>query len=418
MSLPRKNEIMPRLLNGGRIDWPLFLTVVAASGGLAAFLPGKASVAILATSSAIMAFSILSALGHGLSVLLLNPLIFFLVAWSVSAGLLSERPVTAILSTVVLILTIVFASMRQDATERTLRTLAFATTFSLLPSMTGLVAPIGPLLRRAGSAGGYAGYFPWNSWTGLCAAAAVLTIALASMTSGIAWWHLPSAGGALVILVLAKSATAIMALAASLGVLGIQTALRRTSPRAKPLIVVAIGTAFLFLAPTAIDFVSKKSLADATGRNESLSGRTIIWQWATEGIKESPYWGYGTEFWRSVGEWNNSGHNGFLDVALFAGIPAALCVCLIIVVAAVRLTASWSLLLPLLAFGVSVNLVISQLISPTIPSLMLWLAVGATLRLQGAGTPRSQTRANEYSHKIPEHNHGLIPPRSFRPTLG
>ena len=378
---------MAHAIKKDRIDWALFLVVVVASQGLSAFLPGRATSTAIAVSSAIMALSVLPQLGRVLSVMLSNPLVVFLTAWSLAAGIVSQRPVLAVLFAGVLTLTIVFASLRQGTQEGTLKTFALAAAVSLVPSIAGLVTPVVPVFRHAGSAGGYAGYFPWNSSAGLCAAAALLSLVLVYFQSGPSWWHIPAAAGAVLMLVLSKSATAALALVAAVGALGAQAALRRASDRTKPLVFVIMGTIALSALPKGIELLSRKSVAEATGRTESFSSRTVIWQWARQGISESPFWGYGTEFWRDFGAWNNSGHNGFIDIALAFGVPAALALCAITVVAAVRLALASSILLSFLVFGVTANLAVSQLASPTIPSLALWLAVGSTLHMGRTGEP-------------------------------
>ena len=379
---------MARASIRGRVDWALFLLILVSSGGLSAFLPGTSTAATIVLSSALMAVSILPELGRGLSVLLSNPLVFFLAAWSLMAGLLSPRPALAILFTTVAILIIVFSSLRQSSVERTIETFALGTTVAIAPSVVGLVAPIVPVYRYAGSSNGYAGYFPWNSAAGLCAAALLLSLVLVYFQTGLAWWLIPAAAVGLLMIVLSKSVTAMLALAAGLGVLGVQAVMRRASARTKPLMILAIGIIVLLVMPKAVSFLSRKSVAEVTGRNESFSGRTLIWTWAREGILESPYWGHGTDFWQSVGLWSKSGHNGFIDTALSSGVPAAVALCAIVVLAAVRLATTSSVLLPFLAFGVTANLALSQLVIPGLAALALWLAVGATVRVGEAGIER------------------------------
>lgn len=364
----------------GGVDRALFLVVIIVSQGFAAFLPGSPTSTAIIISSVIMAFVVLRELDRGLAVLFANPLVFFVAAWSVAASLLSPRPGTALALAGVFILTIVFSAARESSPQCTIKTVALATTISLIPSLVGLVAPIFPVLSDAGSAHGYAGYFPWNSSAGLCAAAALLCTALTFSLSGFAWWQLPAAAGALLMLDKSASATATLTLVAAGTVVAVRALLRGISARMRPLAIVAAAALAILLAPTAAGLISVFSVARITDRTDSLSGRTQIWEWAREGIAESPYWGYGTEFWRARGEWNNSGHNGFIDIAISSGVPALLAICAIIAVAAVRLARASSLMLPLLAFGVTTNLVGSQLAVPAVGSLAIWLSVGTTLR--------------------------------------
>jgi O-antigen ligase len=364
----------------GRLDWALLLVVIVASQGLSAFLPGEPARTAIALSTLIMGLAVLPKLGRGLAIVVSNPLVFFVAAWYVASAILAPRPLVAVYFAGVMILMIVFSSLRQGEIDRTIQTFTLATTVSLVPSIVGRVAPIVPVLSGAGKGGGYAGYFPWNSSAGLCAAAAVLCIVVMYLKCGYVWWQIPGVAVALYMLAISRSATAMLSLAAGAAVLGLQAILRRISPQVRPLLIVAVGIAGLFLVPKAVSLLSRKGLADVTDRTESFSGRTQIWQWAIEGISGSPYFGHGTDFWQSVGEWNKSGHNGFLDVALTAGVPTALGLAAIVVLAAVRLTKSSSAMLPLLAFGIAVNLAVSQLGAPAIPALALWLAVGTTLR--------------------------------------
>jgi O-antigen ligase len=293
---------------------------------------------------------------------------------------------TALFFAGVLILMIIFFGLRRDEAKRSVRTFALAATFSLVPSIVGIVAPIAPVLGGVGKGGGYAGYFPWNSSAGLCAAAALLSVALTYRALGFAWWQLPAAAAALLMLSLSKSATSLFALAASAGLFGLVVLLRRTGTQLRPLVILALTIAGFLLWPKATNLMSREQLSDASQRTESLSGRTQIWQWALDGISESPYVGYGTDFWQSFGACSRSAHNGFLDVALNAGLPAALALVAIVALAAARLISTMGLLLPFLAFGVVTNFALSQLTVPAIPALALWLAVGTTVRIGGIRT--------------------------------
>ncbi|GAB3650675.1 hypothetical protein GCM10028813_19510 [Ramlibacter alkalitolerans] len=68
------------------------------------------------------------------------------------------------------------------------------------------------------------------------------------------------------------------------------------------------------------------------GRDATLTGRVSIWAQAIEAISRHPMLGYGIgAFWRSAGLVVNSGetyviphgHNGYLDLALDAGLAGA-----------------------------------------------------------------------------------------------
>jgi hypothetical protein len=198
---------------------------------------------------------------------------------------------------------------------------------------------------------------------------------------------------ALVIFFKAESATSKFAFAAAAGTFLAQIALRRVSPRVRPMAFCALGIAAILLVPKAVRYVSDFSaVGEIADRTSTLSGRTTVWGYALDGIFDSPYWGYGAKYWDRFGEWPTSAHNGFLDVALTVGVPGAIALCAIIFVAGVRLALSSSPLLPFLVFGVVANLVVSQIGVPAVTSLALWLAVGATVRVREAKGPKDVVR--------------------------
>ncbi len=363
-----------------RLDWTLFSVLAIGSQGFSVFLPGNPVNTSLALCSVIIGFWIVPKMADGLRLLLLNPMVAFLVAWSVGAALLSSRQLVSLILNGTLILMIMYAGLRQKSTKITVLTFAAATTASLVPSAVGYFSPL-PTLRGAGTAAGYAGFFPWNSTAGICAAAAILGLALTYVVIGFKWWQLPSIAMAAMMLAVSKSATAILTLILALAVMATQQIVRRVDRQRRPLVLIAAAVVGFFLVPRIVDFFSATSnLAKVANRTESLSGRTQIWEWALDGISRSPYWGYGAGFWTSAVGWNNSAHNGFIDVALNAGLPAFIAVCVIIVVSAAKHLFAQSILLPLLIYGVASNMAFSLLATPNIASMAIWLAVGANLR--------------------------------------
>lgn len=416
-------EVMTKRTSG-RVDWTLFLVIILAAGGFSAFLPGRPGTTAIILSTTVMAIFVLRELNRAAAILFSKPLIFFLGAWSIGAGALSTRPLIAISLTGVIMIMIVYGCLRQQTSQQTIETFAIATTVSLAPSLLGLVRPIVPVLDSVGSVGGYAGYFPWNSSAGLCAAAALVCIGISGFRTRFAWWHLPAAASALIILSASKSATAPLAIAAAMAILFLQLALRRIGAKLRPLAFVAAGIAGFILAPKVFDFLSGfAGIARIASRTESLSGRTQVWEWALQGISESPIWGYGSGFWLTIGEWNNSSHNGFIDLALNAGVPAALATAAILAMAGTRLASTSSMMLPLLTFGITSNLVVSQLTVPAVPALAVWVAVGIAYQTSStAAKPKDDTvvsagrplRGNKIPETAREHTH-LIATNTFSP---
>ncbi len=375
-----------------QIDWGLFLLVVVVAQGFSGLIPGHSLTNYLALSAATLAFLVIREPAHALAAVLSRPLVLFMFAWYVVAAALSPRPGSALLASAVLILMVAYVFLRQTATERTLRTFALGASFSLVPSTLGLITPLGAPVLRAGSTRGYAGYFPWNSWAGLCAAAAIVSIAALLLAARFSWWQLPAIANALLILVLSDSATSKLVCIAALGVLLAITAVRRTTARTKPLVIVGLGAAALLAVTVFQDISIMPTVAEATGRDEKFTRRTDFWQHALKGISESPYWGHGSAYWDT--HYMNSAHNGFLDFALFGGLPAALALVVIVISAGFRLIAAESVLLSFWTFGVVLNLAISQLAVPTVASLALWIAIASTAR------HTAETTTEEHGNRV------------------
>lgn len=391
---------MERSPASGRLDWGLLVLIAVASYGFSAFLPGQPTVTNLILCSAILAILVIWNLDYAFTAVPASPLVFLLAFWFIFAALFSPEIVRSLLRAGVLVLMIIYVYTRQSTAEQTLQVIALATTIALIPSIVGLIIPLGvPTRGHAGSSGGYAGYFPWNSTAGLCASAALLSIALLVLKTGFKWWQLPATVGALLMLVLSKSATAAVACGSAAIVLVGLEVVRRIGVRIGPLVGAAgFGIVGGLLAAKASDLMAE--VTEITGRTDSATGRTVFWQYALDGISESPLWGYGGGYWESYRI--NTAHNGFLDVALSAGVPAVLVLSAIVLIAGLRLAVAASPMLPLLVFGVVANFAISHLTAPTVTSLAVWLAIGAAARtgmeqdsndlgVFVAGKPRSPT---------------------------
>ncbi len=393
----------------GRIDWGLFLLVTLGAQGFYGFMPFEYSQRDqinYALAGALLAILVILKVERALNAVWSSPLILFIVAWSVAAALTSPRPGSSLFVAMVLIMMIAYTSQRQSTNEQTLQTFALAATVSMIPSIVGRVTPLlgVPVFEHSGSAGGYAGYFPANSWSGMCAAATLLSIATLVVNSSFVWWYLPAVAVGLFLLVLTKSATSIVSCIVALGVLAGVTAWRRTSARFKPLIILGSGTAVLLAALTLgnrIDVFT--TLAGATGRDEKFSNRTDIWAFAGQQIAEAPLWGHGSGFWKGALQQTTgvarfgSAQSGFLEYALAFGIPAALTLGVLVIRSGYRLAIASSPMLPLWTFGVLQNVSNSQVAIPGIASLSLWLAIAAASRnhvgnaLQTATAPDDQS---------------------------
>lgn len=132
-----------------------------------------------------------------------------------------------------------------------------------------------------------------------------------------------------VLLVLSKSATAIVVTMLMLAVLPLRKLLYLRTRR----LLAAVAVVVPILAFATIWIVnSSEDILAALGRSSSLSGRIPLWQLVLEQIGDRPFRGYGfAAFWNSwQGErvsdtvkWENAvphAHNGFLEVWLGLGI--------------------------------------------------------------------------------------------------
>lgn len=143
------------------------------------------------------------------------------------------------------------------------------------------------------------------------------------------WLLLPITGLALV---KSQSATPLGATIAGMGVVVL------TSPRVRnrltPQAVMAMGTVVVVFVLTILGIVVEKVLS-AMGKSTDLSGRTHIWEAAAMLISWRPLGGYGwgdvtftvpqfSRFFYQAHDTPAHAHNGFLNTALQAGIPATL----------------------------------------------------------------------------------------------
>ncbi|MGD9622972.1 MAG: O-antigen ligase family protein [Mycolicibacterium sp.] len=394
---------MAQLRASRRIDWGLFLLVVAASQGYFGLMPaevGTSQIAVLV--AAVLAILAIRELGRGYSTVRLSPLalclVLFTVTWAFAAKLLTQ---TSGYTFLVLSTMVVYFFLRQCTTERTLQTFALATTVALVPSILGFFVPLGiPVRLHAGSQNGYAGYFPFNSWLAICAAAAIISIVTLFASAGFRRWHVPAAGIALFALVLSKSATGSVGCIVALGALAMITVTRRIRAKNRTLLIVGgLGIGVLLLLFVLVYSVSE-FIGGATGRDTTFTNRTLVWKYALEGVSESPYWGNSLHLSTFTPIEGAGSQNGFMEFALIGGVPAVLALIAIVILAGYKLIVTSDLLLPFGVFGVVVNLSVSHLTSPYIASLALFSAIAAGVRISGGLTLETATnRKGSYLHE-------------------
>lgn len=150
------------------------------------------------------------------------------------------------------------------------------------------------------------------------------------------WRPLVSGGGvvlALGLLALSRSGTAIVALAAVLALVPLLFTVTRGTlfvALAAGLALMAIAAAFGIFAM--LDINPYTYGLEALGKDETLTGRTILWEFAVDAFQERPWLGYGYKGWWESAE-TDAGllrfvvqqdlwffHNTFLDLAVAFGI--------------------------------------------------------------------------------------------------
>lgn len=150
------------------------------------------------------------------------------------------------------------------------------------------------------------------------------------------WRPLVSAGAmclALVLLFLSRSGTSVIALAVALCVLPFVIAMRRGSvwfATFLGLAVMSIATFLLVMEVMNINLV--RVVLDALGKDETLTGRTILWEFGMEAFQSRPWLGHGYKaYWDSpetsalllrtvIDQELWFFHNNFLDVGVAFGI--------------------------------------------------------------------------------------------------
>jgi exopolysaccharide production protein ExoQ len=168
-------------------------------------------------------------------------------------------------------------------------------------------------------AGDWKGLFPHKNIMGRQMVFAILALGFmrpAFMPWSIRWASLAGAG---FLLFMSHSATAMASVALCAAAYPVLYLLKVKTKKTLPIwvpfiplvavaIVVALANADVFLA--------------LLGRNSTLTGRTVIWNTAIEGIGRQPWFGHGfSSFWgRSMAH----SHNGYLDILLDIGIVGLL----------------------------------------------------------------------------------------------
>lgn len=151
--------------------------------------------------------------------------------------------------------------------------------------------------------------------------------------------------GSTVLIVMARSATALITCILAVGLIGYFTFTVRLHSRAEKtfvLILGVLGLCLAYVAQTALEL-----FLQALGRSSDFTGRKDVWEIAWEMIQRKPIWGYGSSFWSIDSPdrayvWNVLGwapphaHDNFLDFWLQLGLPGLILMILVLIIVAIR----------------------------------------------------------------------------------
>ena len=206
--------------------------------------------------------------------------------------------------------------------EATLRGLFLATgSASTISAVLEFAAPE----RVRLSTGNWHGLYLWNSTAGLVAATAtLLAIALPRRLTGPWFMRLVLLSGSVVSVMLAASRTAQLALVVGLGFSAVWRLLRVDRRVGVTALIFQFVAAFMLAIGLRVAFLG------AIGKDESLTGRSQIWDRVVDEIAAKPVQGWGfRSYWFSdrarlgVSDPNRipqTSHNQFLEVGLQLGL--------------------------------------------------------------------------------------------------
>lgn len=224
---------------------------------------------------------------------------------------------------------------------------SFVATSILAELVVGSFHPLEPGYR-------FAGLVHPNAMGSDCAILAVASFAYARHRADRRWFYYAMAFAALVLLVLTRSRTALLA-----GLAGFTLcATLLAGPRAKLLMglcVAALGTVALAVGNELQDLVAE---AVAMGRTDagasdigSFTGRSEIWAQLWEYVQQRPVLGYGyNSFWSPErlldvalrqGFASPSAHSGLLEVTLSLGVVGGALLLVVLALAVLRALRAW-----------------------------------------------------------------------------
>lgn len=181
-------------------------------------------------------------------------------------------------------------------------------------------------------AGEWQGLFPHKNWMGSIMSHLIIAALCLWLHGWRPWLMVGAIAFASVLLLFTRAGTPIVALAVTLAIVPFSLVLR------KGLLPATVAAGFLLTAGAAALFIVETASLDATqavlralGKDDTLTGRTILWDIAYDAYDSRPWTGFGFKAWWSsdetgapfvkylIGSDAGSFHNTFLEVAVAFG---------------------------------------------------------------------------------------------------
>jgi len=162
-----------------------------------------------------------------------------------------------------------------------------------------------PKLGHSNLGGGYEnawrGAFTHKNWLGAAMSIGIAVSAYSyKIRANLRFLSALTFAGCVILLVLSRSATALIATVVSGFVLIVGAAIqseRMPVMRALALIGLGLVLAFVLLLPLGVIDINFNDLPSMAGRSSTLTGRTDLWRAVWAAIRESPLLGHGYGFW-------------------------------------------------------------------------------------------------------------------------
>jgi O-antigen ligase len=247
------------------------------------------------------------------------------VFWSLTPGITLYHGVQLLMTVLVALLLCIYASL-----ERIVRFMFFALLAAAVLSVVYVQLRPGVAIYWAGE---WLGVFPHKNVFGYM----MLLLVLTSLCLWLAGWHRFLTAGATILGLLlvykSKSGTAALVLAMALSIVPLACWHKKSWNASAGILGVVLIIASIALAIVQVfDVELVTAVLNALGKDATLTGRTVLWEYGIQAYQERPWLGYGFKgYWESfetsapllrlvIGQELWYFHNSFLEVAVAFGV--------------------------------------------------------------------------------------------------